>query len=191
METDALARTRWAIALRGVAAITFGALTLVVPGVTLDALILLFGAYVLFDGVFNVVAGVHGRGENPSWWALLLGGLVSIGAGVVTFELPEPTELALLHVIAMWAVVIGIFEIVAAIRRPRRIDGEARLALNGLLSVAFGVLTMLMPGAGALSLAWLIGPYAIAFGALQLGATLRPRRWHTGKTEAVYFTAAS
>ena len=141
--------------------------------------------------MFNVVAGVHGRGENPSWWALLLGGLVSIGAGVVTFELPEPTELALLHVIAMWAVVIGIFEIIAAIRRPRRIDGEARLALNGLLSVAFGALTMLMPGAGALSLAWLIGAYAIAFGALQLGATLRLRRWHTGQTQAVYFTATS
>ena len=189
METDALAKNRWSLALRGVAAIVFGALALVVPAVTLDVLILLFGAYALFEGVFNVIAGVHGRGENPSWWALLLGGLVSMGAGVVTLADPGLTELALLYVIALWAVVIGVFEIVAAIRLRRRIDGQAWPALNGVLSVVFGVLTMLMPGAGAVSLAWLIGAYAIGFGALLLGAALRLRRWSPGETRAVIMTS--
>ena len=179
METDALARIWWAIALRGVAAIIFGALTLVVPGVTLAVLILLFGAYALIEGVLNVIAAVRGRGERQSWWPLLLRGLVSIAAGVVTFVLPGLTELALLYVIAVWAVVAGIFEMVAAIRLRRRIAGEAWLVLNGVLSVGFGVLTMLMPGAGALSLAWLIGAYAIAFGALLFGAALRLRHWRT------------
>src|SRR2546422_7435585 len=123
METDALARNWWAIALRGVAAIIFGALTLVVPGVTLAVLILLFGAYALIEGVLNVIAAIRGRGERQSWWPLLLRGLVSIAAGVVTFVLPGLTELALLYVIALWAVVAGGFGKGAAIRLPRPVAG--------------------------------------------------------------------
>src|SRR2546422_11239181 len=107
METDALARNWWAIALRGVAAIIFGALTLVVPGVTLAVLILLFGAYALIEGVLNVIAAVRGRGERQSWWPLLLRGLVSIAAGVGPLALPRLWELAPLYGIAVSAVGAG------------------------------------------------------------------------------------
>jgi uncharacterized membrane protein HdeD (DUF308 family) len=177
MNIDALAENWWALALRGVAAIIFGVLAIVWPGVTLAALILLFGGYALVEGVLNVVAAVRGRGDDQPWWALLLEGLVSIAAGVVTFAVPGLTALALLYVIAAWAIVTGVLEIVAAIRLRRRITGDAVLALNGVLSIAFGVLTMLVPGAGALSLVWLIGAYAIVFGALLLGLSLQLRRW--------------
>jgi uncharacterized membrane protein HdeD (DUF308 family) len=175
--TDALAGNWWALALRGVAAIIFGVLAFVLPGVTLAALILLFGGYALVEGVLNVIAAVRGRGDDQPWWALLLEGLVSIAAGIVAFAVPGLTALALLYVIAAWAIVTGVLEIVAAIRLRRRIAGEAWLVLNGVLSIAFGVLTMLAPGAGALSLVWLIGAYAIVFGALLVGLSLQLRRW--------------
>ena len=177
MNIDSLAKNWWALALRGVAAIIFGVLAFVLPSVTLAVLTLLFGSYALVEGALNVLAAVRGRGEDEPWWALLFEGLVSVAAGIVTFVLPGLTELALLYMIAAWAIVTGVLEIVAAVRLRRRITGEAWLALNGVLSIAFGVLTMLVPGAGALSLVWLIGAYGIIFGALLLGLSFRLRRW--------------
>jgi uncharacterized membrane protein HdeD (DUF308 family) len=168
--------------MRGVAAIIFGVLTLLLPGVTLAGLILLFGSYAIVEGVFNVIAAVRGRGEEPAWWALVAG-LVSIAAGVVTFLRPGLTELALLYVIAGWAVVTGVLEIAAAIRLRRRSRGEVRLGLNGLLSIVFGVLTMVIPGGGALTIVWLIGGYAILFGGLLLGLSVRG--WRDGKTRRI------
>ena len=175
MSIDSLAKNWWAVALRGVAAIIFGVLAFVLPSVTLTVLILLFGGYALVEGALNLFAAVRGRGDDQPWWALLFEGFVSVAAGIVTFVLPGLTELALLYVIAAWAIVTGALEIVAAVRLRRRITGEVWLALNGVLSIAFGVLTVLVPGAGALSLVWLIGAYAIVFGALLLGLSWRLR----------------
>src|SRR5947208_12761776 len=185
MNIDSLARNWWALALRGVAAIIFGVLAFVLPGVTVAVLILLFGLYALVAGVLNVLAAVRGRGDDQPWWALLFEGLVSVVAGVIAFALPSLTELALLYVIAAWAILTGVLQIAAAIRLRRRITGEAWLALNGILSIVFGVLTMLAPGAGALSLVWLIGAYAIGFGILQLGLSLRLRGWRTRKASSI------
>ncbi len=185
IDMERLAKSWWALAMRGVAAIIFGVLTLLLPGVTLAVLILLFGSYTIVEGVFNVIAAVRGRGEEQTGWARLLGGLVSIAAGVVTFLRPGLTELALLYVIAAWAVVTGVLEIAAAIRLRRPIRGEVRLGLNGLLSIAFGVLTVLIPGGGALTIVWLIGGYAILFGGLLLGLAFRLRRWQDGKARRI------
>src|SRR3989442_15139521 len=181
MDIDSLARNWWALALRGVAAMIFGVLAFVLPGVTLAVLVLLFGGYALVEGVLNVIAAVRGRGDDQPWWALLLEGLVSIAAGIVAFVVPGVTELALLYIIAAWAIVTGALEIVAAIRLRRRITGEAWLVLNGILSIVFGALTMLAPGAGALSLVWVIGAYAIGFRALLLGLSFPLRGWRGQK----------
>jgi len=176
MNIVARARNWWAVALRGIAAIVFGVLTFVLPGITVAALVLLFGAYAIVEGVFNVVAAVRGRrGEEP-WWTLLLEGLVSIAAGVVAFAWPGLTALVLLYVIAAWAVITGVVEIVAAVRLRKEITGEWWLALSGALSVLFGVVLMIAPGAGALALVLWIGAYAIVFGVLLLGLALRLRR---------------
>src|SRR4030088_832670 len=118
-----LARNWWAIALRGVAAIVFGALALLLPATTLTGLILLFGAYALIEGVFGVIAAMRGRAGVPRWM-LLLEGLVSIAAGLVTFFWPGLTALVLLYVIAAWALVTGVLEIVVAVRLRKRIRGE-------------------------------------------------------------------
>lgn len=118
------------------------------------------------DGILGIWAAITGRNEHESWGVLLLGGLLSTGVGILTFMAPGVTALALLFYIAVWAIATGVLQIVAAIRLRKEMEGEWLLILGGLISVVFGVLLMTNPGAGALSLVWLIGAYAIAFGIL-------------------------
>lgn len=170
-----LARNWWAIALRGVFAIIFGVLALIWPGITLGALILLFGAYVLVDGIFAVVAALRQVGDRPRWWTLLIEGLLSIGAGVIAFVWPGLTALALLYLIAAWAVVTGVVEIIEAIRLRAEIEGEWLLGIAGVASIVFGLLLFGFPGSGALAIVWLIGIYAILFGIALIALGLRLR----------------
>jgi uncharacterized membrane protein HdeD (DUF308 family) len=159
----------WALALRGAIAILFGLAALLRPGIALEALILLFGAYALVDGVFSIV-GIFGgtRGGTPRW-LLLIEGVAGILAGLIAFVLPGLTALLLLYLIAAWAIVTGIFEIATAIRLRNEIRGEWAMIAGGALSVLFGViLVVVSPFAALLSLVWLIGVYAVAFGILVL-----------------------
>jgi uncharacterized membrane protein HdeD (DUF308 family) len=176
--TEVLARYWWAIALRGVVAIIFGILAWVMPVTTLAALVLLYGSYALVDGVFNVAAAVSGRSGVRPWWAMLLAGLVSIAAGLVTFFWPGLTAIALVYVIAAWAIVRGVFEIAAAVRLRRVITTEWRLGLSGGLSIIFGAILMLAPGAGAVAMVLWIGSWAIIAGVVlvALGVRLRGLR---------------
>lgn len=159
-----LAKNWWMVLLRGLAAIIFGVLTWTQPGVSLAALVLLFGVYSLSDGILGVWAAIAGRNDLEYWWALLLGGFLGIGVGVMTFLAPGLTALGLLFYIAVWAVSTGVLQIVTAIRLRKEIEGEWVLIVAGLASVAFGMLLMAQPGAGALALLWLIGTYAVFFG---------------------------
>ena len=178
VDRSSLAENWWAIALRGVVAILFGVLTFVMPGLTLAALVLLFGSYAIVDGVLNIVAALRRRrAGEPPWWALLLEGVVSVAAGVVTFAWPGLTTVVLLYVIAGWAIVTGAFEVAAALRLRRGIQGEGWLLLSGILSIVFGVLLIAAPAAGALALVLWIGAYAIVFGALLVVLAFRLRRW--------------
>lgn len=170
-----LIRNWWALALRGVFAIFFGIMALVWPGLTLATLILLFGAYALVDGVFALVHGISSYGERERWWVLVLEGLAGIAIGIVTFLWPDLTALTLLTIIGVWAFITGIMEIVAAIQLRKVIEGEWMMILSGLASVVFGVLVILFPGAGALGLTWLIGVYALVFGALFIILAFRLR----------------
>jgi uncharacterized membrane protein HdeD (DUF308 family) len=171
-----LAKNWWIVALRGVAAILFGILTAIVPGLSLAALVMLFGAYALIEGGFNIIAAVRGATGDRPWWALLLEGLVSVAAGVIAFVMPGLTALALVYLIAAWAVLTGVLEIAAAVRLRKHITGEWWLALTGVLSIAFGVLVSLYPGAGALVMVLWIGAYAIIFGVLLLVVAFKLRR---------------
>jgi uncharacterized membrane protein HdeD (DUF308 family) len=175
METAMLAKTWWVLAARGVIAIIFGVLTLLLPGVTLATLILLFGCYAIVDGIFSIIAAVRHRVGERRWWTLLLEGLASIGAGIVTFAFPGLTTIVLLWVIAVWTVVTGVLEIITAIRLRHEITGEGWLTASGVLSIAFGVLLMIAPAAGALALVLWIGAYAVVFGAFLLVLAFRLR----------------
>jgi uncharacterized membrane protein HdeD (DUF308 family) len=171
-----LTRNWWALALRGLAAILFGVLAFAWPGITLLVLIIFFGAYMLVDGIFAIVAAVRAAGEEARWWLLLLEGVLGVVVGLVAFFWPGLTALALLYLVAAWAIVTGIMEIAAAIRLRREVVGEWALILGGAFSVLFGVLLVVIPArAGLLSLTWLIGVYAVVFGVLQVILAFRVR----------------
>ncbi len=177
IDTARIARNWWAIALRGVAAMIFGILTFVWPVISLAVLILLFGWYALVDGVFSIIAAVRRHPGDEPRWALLLEGVVSIAAGVVTLIWPGLTALVLLYVIAAWAIVTGVLKVIAAIRLRKQIDREWWLAASGVLSIVFGGLLMAFPGAGALALVLWIGAWAVVLGALLVGLAFRLRSW--------------
>jgi len=168
------------IALRGVAALAFGVLTLVWPSLTLWALVLLFGAYALVNGVMILGAAIANRvpmGRSRGW--LVFDGIVGVAAGIVTFAWPDVTALALLFVIAAWAIISGVAEIAAAIELRQVIRHEWLLGLAGVASVIFGILLVITPGDGALVITWLIGWYALFLGAMLLSLALRLRRGET------------
>lgn len=172
----ALGRNWWLLLLRGLVAIVFALLTWAQPGVSLAALVLVFGIYVLADGLLGVWSAIAKRRDNRHWWLLLLWGVVGIVVGVMTFIMPGITGLLLLMYIAAWAVITGVLQIVAAIRLRKEIKGEWLMILSGLVSVAFGVLLFLQPGAGALAVAWIIAAYAFIFGVLMVLLAFKVRK---------------
>jgi len=139
-------------------------------------LIVLFGAFALVNGVLSIFLAVRAPKGYPRFGSLLLGGLCGIFAGILTFIWPGLTALGLLIMIAAWAIVTGILETVAAIKLRKEIKGEWLLIVAGLCSVVFGVLLMLMPGAGALALVLWIGAYALVFGLLLMVLAFKVRR---------------
>jgi uncharacterized membrane protein HdeD (DUF308 family) len=172
----AISSARWPLLLRGLAAVLFGVLTFIVPGLSLLALIYLFGVYAFIDGVLNIVAATR-RSREATWWALLLEGIASVVAAVLAFFLPAVTAIVLVYLIAAWALVTGGLEIAAAVRLRKVIDGEWRLALSGVLSVLLGILLALFPGPGALALVVWIGAFAVAFGVVLMILSFRIRSW--------------
>ena len=161
--------------LEGVAAVAFGLLALSRPGITLGALIVLFAAYAFADGIFAIAGAINRTDLSGHWGARLLRGILSIIAGIVAMTYPAMTAVALLFLIAGWAVVTGIVEISAAIRLRKVISGEWLLITGGVLSILFGLALAAFPGAGILTVVWLIGTYAIIFGALQIGLGIQLR----------------
>jgi uncharacterized membrane protein HdeD (DUF308 family) len=159
------------MALRGIVAIIFGLVAFFIPLATLYALTILFGAYALIDGVVNLVAAVRSARHGEHWWALLLEGLAGLGAAAVTMVWPLLTLVVLIYIIAAWALITGILEIIAAIRLRRVITGEWLLVLTGVASIVFGLLLFAAPGPGAVVIAWWIGIYVFIFGLLMLGPT--------------------
>ena len=169
---DDLARNWWLILLRGVLAIIFGVLTFVWPGITLVALVLLYGAFAFTDGILAIAAAIRGGSPAPRWWLALIG-IFGIAAGVVTLISPATVGLILLFFIAGWAIATGVMQIIGAIQLRKEIEGEWLLVASGLLSILFGVLLALWPAAGALAMVLVIGSFAIVYGALLVAFGLK------------------
>ena len=148
---------------RGLAAIVFGVLTLVWPGISLRVLVLMFGIFAVVTGVTAVSAAIRSRGE-PHWGALLFEGIHGNAAGVVALISPGITAYAILFLIAAWAILTGIAELVAPLSFPMSFGRGLLFALSGIVSIVFGVLIAAQPASGLLAVVWLIGIYAILMG---------------------------
>jgi uncharacterized membrane protein HdeD (DUF308 family) len=171
-----ISRDWWVFALRGVAAILFGVLAFASPGITLATLILLFGAYAFVDGVALLIALARGEaGARRHAWAVGIMGVLGIVASIVTFVWPGVTALSLLYLVAIWAIAMGVFQVVAAIALRREIEGEFWMGLGGVMSVVFGIFLLVSPGTGLLTLVWLLGFWAVVFGFSSLGLAYRLR----------------
>lgn len=175
---EGLARNWWLVALRGLAAIIFGVLTIINPAMSLAVLILFFGAYALADGVFTVIAAVMKRRDEPRWLGLLVSGILGILIGGLTFMMPGVTTLVLLYIIASWAVIRGVLEISVALKLRKEIQGEFWLILAGALSIVFGGLLFAFPGTGALAIVMWIGAFAIVFGIVLMALAFRLKGWN-------------
>jgi uncharacterized membrane protein HdeD (DUF308 family) len=160
--------------VRGVVGLGIGVIAFAWPGVTIAALVVIFGCYAFIDGVTNLILGLTRTRQGRSW-AMAVQGIVGIAAGALTFLWPGVTALALVIFIGAWAIVTGIFELVAAVRLRKIIRGEWLLALSGIMSIIFGVLVFAFPGAGAVGIAWILGAYSAAAGLIliMLGVRLR------------------
>lgn len=171
-----LERNWWVLLVRGIAAITFGIAAFVWPTLTVAVLVMLFGAWVLVDGIFGVIDSIRYRDRMKHWWLWLLEGVLGIVVGALTLLMPGVTAYVLLIFIAAWAIVGGVLRIIAAIRLREQIEGEWLWGLSGAISVLFGIALVVMPGAGILSLIWLIGFWAVLFGVLCILLAFRLRK---------------
>ncbi len=176
----ALAKNWWSLTIRGFIAILFAIFTFAWPGVTLTALVLLFAAYALMDGVVSIIGAVRAERAHEKWAVLFFEGIVGLGAAVATVFWPAITLLALVYIIAAWAIITGGAEVAAAIRLRRHISGEWLLALSGFLSVGFGFLLMVAPLAGAIVLALWVGVYLLIFGVVLVALGFKLRSWRRG-----------
>lgn len=182
----ALTRTARFLGVGGAAAIVFGAIVLLWPGISLVALTALFGAFAFVYGTFAVGAGLTLLAHKSTEWVpYVLGGVAGIVLGVITFLHPGVTVLVLTYLIAAWAFVVGVVEIMGAIDLRGEAPGTPWMAAGGAMSIIFGVLVAFWPGAGIMAILWLIGFYAILGGILRLVASYRIHQFHSEVKSAI------
>jgi uncharacterized membrane protein HdeD (DUF308 family) len=171
-----LSHNWWAFVLRGIVAIALGILAFVQPGATLIALIAVFAAYAIFDGVLAIAAGVSVEGSPR--WMFILGGILGIAVGLLTLNRPDVTAIALVFLIGVWAIATGVSEAVAAYQFQQVHENEWLLAIGGVVSIVFGVFLIVAPGDGIFAVLWVIGYYAIFAGIMYIAAGFRLRGVH-------------
>jgi uncharacterized membrane protein HdeD (DUF308 family) len=172
-----IAKSWWLLCLRGIAAIVFGILVFISPGLTLVTLVLFYGAFALVDGALSLWAAFRGGVKLlPTWW-LFLAGIAGIAAGLLTFLWPGMTAVLLVLFIGAWAFVHGVSQIIGAIQLRKELNEWTLILSSGIISVLFGAIMLIAPGAGALALAWMIAAYSIVFGIIFIALSFRLRKY--------------
>jgi uncharacterized membrane protein HdeD (DUF308 family) len=173
-----LARNWWTLVLRGMLAILFGVVALVWPGAAIGSLVLVFGVYMLVDGVFTLIGAFGAASHHGRWFGLILEGVIDLLVGAIALTMPLATVLAVVWLAAAWAVVSGAALLWAGVGLHRK-HGRWLIVLAAIVSIAWGALLFLAPVAGAVVLAWWLGVYALLFGVVMIAAGLHLRRMHT------------
>ena len=171
---DMISRNWWMLLVRGIAAVLFGVAVIVWPGLTLDVLVTVFAFYLFIDGIFAIIAALQRR-EYGRWWRLALEGILGIIAGIAAFLFPGAAVATFFYIVVFWAIATGVMEILNAIELRKQIDNEWALILSGAVSILWGIVILAYPGAAILTLLWLFGVLAIAFGALTIWLSFRVR----------------
>jgi uncharacterized membrane protein HdeD (DUF308 family) len=161
--------------IRGIVGVLIGFVAFAWPGITIAALVGIFGVYAIIDGITNLILGLNRTPTRGRSWASVFQGIIGIAAGVLTFLWPGVTALALVFFIAAWAIVTGVLEVAAAVRLRRYIRGEWMLALSGILSIVFGLAVFAFPAAGAVGISWVLGAYAMVAGFVLIALGIRLR----------------
>jgi len=170
-----LAKHWWAFLVRGIVAIVFAILLLTATGFTLQVLIILLGLYLVLDGLFAIIASLMTSPEHKNTWLLTVEGIVSILAGIFVLALPGTTLVILVYLVAIWAVVTGIFEIIAAFISSWAIPGKSFVGIAGLISILLGLIILLYPLISLIAMIWLVAIYdlVIAITLIILGIKLK------------------
>jgi len=166
----------WTFLIRGIMSVLFGLVALVLPGITLEIMVMLLAVFLFFDGLFSFAASLYGRRAGTQWGGLLFEGLAGIALGIFTFAWPAVTVLAIALIIGFWAMMTGVLEVIAAVKLRREIEGEWLLGLSGILSILLSGILLVNPGGGAVAITRIIGIYAILFGVSLVFLGLRLRR---------------
>jgi uncharacterized membrane protein HdeD (DUF308 family) len=172
---DLLKKSWWMLALRGVAALLFGVLAIIWPDITLLVLVALFAVFAFVTAGVSIFGAVQNRKTDKGWWMVLLLGLFAFASGVIAVIYPAVTALVLVLLMGANALVTGVLDIAVAVRLRKTIQNEWLLILTGIISVVFGILVMVFPGAGALAMVWMVSFYAVLTGVLLLALALRMR----------------
>ncbi len=168
MDSKLVSRIWWILGLSGALAVVFGLVALFRPGKTILALVYVFGAFAVLSGLSLIVAAVRAGEAHRRWGWLAVSGIVGVAAGIVSLVWPGITALSLVFLIASWAIITGIAQIAFALQWPDTLPHPWLASLSGILSVVFGILLLVWPRSGAIALTWLLGIYAIAYGATLL-----------------------
>jgi uncharacterized membrane protein HdeD (DUF308 family) len=173
----------WTITLRGLVAVLVGVATLVWPHIALQTLMVLFGVFVLFDGLVNLSVANRARLYHDRWWVLLVQGVVGAGIGLISFVWPTITAIALIYFVAIWAIAIGLMEIAVGLSLGIRMDGGRLLVVCGVLSAILGTILIAWPDLALHGLMWMIGACALVFGSVLIFLGLKLRRLGVAFTE--------
>jgi len=158
------AKSVWTGTLRGLIAIIFGLFALFYPHDTLSFIIIIFGLYVLINGILAIIFSLYGwQYHEPDWWFYLIEGIASTIFGLIIFFLPLITGMFLIYIIAIWAIITGIIQIIAYIKLQKVFEKQTLLLISGLLSIILGVVFFKFPLSGIVTITWIIGLYALIF----------------------------
>jgi uncharacterized membrane protein HdeD (DUF308 family) len=175
-------KLRWALGISGVLSVAFAVVILIWPGISLYALVILFGAFSLANGIVMLGTAITGRVKEGRGW-LVLSGLAGIAVGVLVFLWTGMSALALLYVIGAYAIVLGIIGAGGAFWLPLGGGDRALLLLAGFVSILFGIVMFAKPGDGALVLLALIAAFALVRGISELVVAIGGQRLRERETK--------